>query len=70
MKLAGPLRVHPDGLMLTRTMGKSLSPSKQKKVSTVSGTITIPKGILSLPEYHYIPSSEVRWVVILSSKIA
>ena len=49
MKMTGPLRVHPEGLTVTRTMGKSLSPSKNRKLSTVTGTMVIPKGILSIP---------------------
>ena len=61
--------MYPDGLSVTRTLGKSLSASKQKKYSTVSDTIAQQKGILSVPEFQYIPSSEVRWVVILGSKI-
>jgi len=45
MHVTGPLRVYPEGLTVTRTLGKSLT--KHKRVQTVSGTIKEPKGVLS-----------------------
>ena len=50
MKIAGPLRVFPDGLTVTRTLGKSLNSSRQKRVKTVSDTVgNFTKGVTSEP---------------------
>lgn len=45
MGIRGPLRVYPEGLTVTRTLGKSLSSSKRKQ-KTVSDVINSKKGIL------------------------
>jgi hypothetical protein len=45
MHVTGPLRVYPEGLTVTRTLGKSLT--KHKRVQTVSDTVRIHKGVLS-----------------------
>jgi len=45
MGIRGPLRVFPEGLTVTRTLGKSLSSSK-KKQQTVSVVSKSKKGIL------------------------
>ena len=50
MKIAGPLRVFPDGLTVTRTLGKSLNSSRQNRVKTVSDTVgNFTKGVTSEP---------------------
>lgn len=47
--ITGPLRIHPDGLTVTRTLGKTLSTSRQKKFNTSSGSVDNTKGVLSIP---------------------
>ena len=50
MKIAGPLRVFPDGLTVTRTLGKTMTSSRQHRVRTVSDTVgSISKGVISEP---------------------
>ena len=51
MKIKGPLRIYPEGLTLTRTLGKTLASSRQKKrVKTVSDVCPGPgRGVLSEP---------------------
>lgn len=44
MLVTGPLRVYPEGLTVTRTLGKSLN--KHRRVQTVSNAV-LTKGVLS-----------------------
>jgi len=46
MTVKGPMRVYPSGLIFTRTLGKSISNSKQSKsIRNHSQT----KGVISVP---------------------
>lgn len=49
MHITGPLRIHPNGLTVTRTLGKTLSTSRQNNYNPSSGTTDVKKGVLSVP---------------------
>ena len=68
LKIEGPLRVYPSGLSVTRTIGKHATPPKVLRSPYVDIN-PAPRGVMAVPEIQYIPISELRWVLLMSSAV-